>query len=129
MIAWAASRPDLDEISARFEDALKRADQFLADKPRDLQVRFLRAIALVDLGRRKEAADALHQAREHRLGHPRRQAHVLADASNPLLSAAVNQVNQIVTQHGPVQQMTVQVSGFSRTHNVKFTPNLTNWIQ
>lgn len=35
MVVWAASRPDLDETSARFEDALKRAD-----------VRFFRAGSL-----------------------------------------------------------------------------------
>jgi Flp pilus assembly protein TadD len=47
--------------AGKSEDALKRADKFLADKPRDLQVRFLRAVTLVDLGRKQEAADALTQ--------------------------------------------------------------------
>ena len=61
-----APRSEAAEIAAlvqagKSEDALKRADKFLADKPRDLQVRFLRAVALVDLGRRKEATDALRQ--------------------------------------------------------------------
>ena len=59
-----APRSEAAEISAlvqagKSEDAVKRADKFLADKPRDLQVRFLRAVALVDLGRKPDAIDAL----------------------------------------------------------------------
>jgi tetratricopeptide (TPR) repeat protein len=59
-----APRSEAAEISAlvqagKSEDAVKRADKFLADKPRDLQVRFLRAVALVDLGRKQDAIDAL----------------------------------------------------------------------
>jgi Flp pilus assembly protein TadD len=45
--------------SGKSEEALKRADEFLVDKPRDLQVRFLRAVTLIDLGRRQDASDAL----------------------------------------------------------------------
>jgi Flp pilus assembly protein TadD len=56
----AAEIADLMQ-AGKSEDALKRADKFLADKPRDLQVRFLRAVTLVDLGRKQEAADALMQ--------------------------------------------------------------------
>jgi Flp pilus assembly protein TadD len=54
----AAEIADLMQ-AGKSEEALKRADKFLADKPRDLQVRFLRAITLIDLGRREEATDAL----------------------------------------------------------------------
>lgn len=59
-----APRSEAAEISTlvqagKSEDAVKRADKFLADKPRDLQVRFLRAVALVDLGRKQDAIDAL----------------------------------------------------------------------
>jgi Flp pilus assembly protein TadD len=45
--------------AGKSEEALKRADEFLVDKPRDLQVRFLRAVTLIDLGRRQDASDAL----------------------------------------------------------------------
>jgi Flp pilus assembly protein TadD len=54
----AAEIADLMQ-AGKSEEALKRADKFLADKPRDLQVRFLRAVTLVDLGRKPEAVDAL----------------------------------------------------------------------
>jgi len=45
--------------AGKSEQALERADSFLNERPRDLQVRFLRAVTLVDLGRRQEAIDAL----------------------------------------------------------------------
>jgi Flp pilus assembly protein TadD len=56
----AAEIADLMQ-AGKSEQALKRADAFLADKPRDLQVRFLRAVTLIDVGRRQEASDALVQ--------------------------------------------------------------------
>lgn len=39
--------------------ALKIADEFLVDHPRDAQVRFLRAVVLGDLNRQEDAAAAL----------------------------------------------------------------------
>lgn len=54
----AAEIADLVQ-AGKSEEALKREDKFLADKPRDLQVRFLRAVTLVDMGRRQDAIDAL----------------------------------------------------------------------
>jgi Flp pilus assembly protein TadD len=54
----AAEIADLMQ-AGKSEEALKREDKFLADKPRDLQVRFLRAVTLIDLKQRDEAADAL----------------------------------------------------------------------
>jgi Flp pilus assembly protein TadD len=45
--------------AGKSEAALQRADAFLGTRPRDLQVRFLRAVTLVDLDRRQEASDAL----------------------------------------------------------------------
>jgi len=41
------------------EDALKRADTFLVTRPRDVQVRFLRGVILVDLGRQQEAEQVM----------------------------------------------------------------------
>jgi Flp pilus assembly protein TadD len=45
--------------AGKSDQALQRADAFLSARPRDLQVRFLRAVTLIDLGRRPEAIDAL----------------------------------------------------------------------
>jgi predicted Zn-dependent protease len=45
--------------AGKSEAALQRADAFLGTRPRDVQVRFLRAVTLVDLDRRQEASDAL----------------------------------------------------------------------
>lgn len=44
--------------------ALKRADAFLEARPRDLQVRFLRAIVLIDEGRSEEATPVLERLTE-----------------------------------------------------------------
>jgi Flp pilus assembly protein TadD len=59
-----APRSEAAEIAdlvraGKSEAALKRADAYLSTHPRDLQVRFLRAVTLIDLGRRQEATDAL----------------------------------------------------------------------
>jgi Flp pilus assembly protein TadD len=61
-----APRSEAAEIAdlmraGKSEDALKRADAFLSARPRDLQVRFLRAVVLIDLGRRPEAVQVLEQ--------------------------------------------------------------------
>ncbi len=59
-----APRSEAAEIAdlmraGKSDEALKRADAFLSARPRDVQVRFLRAVILIDLGRRPEATDAL----------------------------------------------------------------------
>jgi Flp pilus assembly protein TadD len=45
--------------AGKSEAALGRADAYLTAHARDLQVRFLRAVVLVDLGRQPEATDVL----------------------------------------------------------------------
>jgi Flp pilus assembly protein TadD len=89
-----APRSEAAEIAAlvqagKSEDAVKRADKYLADKPRDLQVRFLRAVALVDLGRKKEATDALMQLTQDfpELPEPYNNLAVLAAADGGLEKA------------------------------------------
>jgi predicted Zn-dependent protease len=81
----AAEIADLMQ-AGKSEEALKRADRFLADKPRDLQVRFLRAVTLVDLGRRQEAMDALSQLTQDfpELPEPYNNLAVLAAAQGGL---------------------------------------------
>jgi len=59
-----APRSEAAEIAdlmraGKSDEALKRADAFLSARPRDVQVRFLRAVILIDLSRRPEATDAL----------------------------------------------------------------------
>jgi Flp pilus assembly protein TadD len=61
-----APRSEAAEIAdlmraGKSEEALKRADAFLVTRARDLQVRFLRAVVLIDLGRRPEARQMLEQ--------------------------------------------------------------------
>jgi Flp pilus assembly protein TadD len=75
--------------AGKSEEALKRAEKFLGDKPRDLQVRFLRAVILVDLGRRQEAADALTQLTQDfpELPEPYNNLAVLAAAQGGLEQA------------------------------------------
>jgi tetratricopeptide (TPR) repeat protein len=64
-----APRSEAAEIASlvragKNDAALKRADAFLADKPHDAQVRFLRAVILSDLGRREDAAAAFESLTE-----------------------------------------------------------------
>jgi predicted Zn-dependent protease len=89
-----APRSEAAEIAelmqaGKSEQALKRADAFLADKPRDLQVRFLRAVTLIDLGRRPEASDALLQLTQDfpELPEPYNNLAVLAAAQGTLSKA------------------------------------------
>jgi Flp pilus assembly protein TadD len=89
-----APRSEAAEIAAlvqagKSDEAVKRADKFLADKPRDLQVRFLRAVALVDLGHKKEATDALIQLTQDfpELPEPYNNLAVLAAADGGLEKA------------------------------------------
>lgn len=61
-----APRSEAAEIAdlmraGKSEKALERADAFLQTHERDLQVRFLRAIVLVDLGRAAEATEVLER--------------------------------------------------------------------
>lgn len=58
--ARAALGEELNEVTrlhhaGQSEAALKRADDYLAGKPKDAQMRFLKAVVLSDLGRRDEA--------------------------------------------------------------------------
>ncbi|MDQ2733797.1 MAG: tetratricopeptide repeat protein [Pseudomonadota bacterium] len=43
------------------EAALQRADKYLATKPKDAQMRFLKSVVLADTGRRREATALLEQ--------------------------------------------------------------------
>jgi len=45
----------------QYTEALARADQYLAAKPRDPQMRFLRGVVLADMGKRAEAIEAYTQ--------------------------------------------------------------------
>ncbi len=67
--SWPVASALADELSevnrlhhaGQSADALKRADTFLATKPKDAQMRFLKAILLTDLRRRDEAITLLVQ--------------------------------------------------------------------
>ena len=89
-----APRTEAAEIAdlvraGKSEEALKRAEKFLAEKPRDLQVRFLRAVTLIDLGRRQEATEALTQLTQDfpELPEPYNNLAVLAAAQGALEQA------------------------------------------
>ena len=62
----AALADELNEVTrlhhaGQSDAALKRADAYLADKPKDAQMRFLKAVVLSDLGRRDEAIGILER--------------------------------------------------------------------
>jgi hypothetical protein len=59
--ALAALAEELSEVTrlhhaGQSQAALERADRFLAGKPKDAQMRFLKSVVLADSGRRSEAA-------------------------------------------------------------------------
>jgi Flp pilus assembly protein TadD len=60
---------ELDDVAKLRRDgqpgvALERADRFIADHPRDAQMRFLRAVILADMGRAADATQALERLTE-----------------------------------------------------------------
>ena len=64
--AFAALAEELGEVTrlhhaGQSQAALERADKYLAAKPRDAQMRFLKAVVLADTGRRAEAVALLQQ--------------------------------------------------------------------
>ena len=64
--AFAALAEELSEVTrlhhaGQSQAALERADKYLATKPKDAQMRFLKAVVLADTGRRSEAVTLLQQ--------------------------------------------------------------------
>ena len=56
-LAWADDYTDVGTLirSGKLEEALARADQYLAGKPRDPQMRFLKGVAQTEAGRTADA--------------------------------------------------------------------------
>jgi tetratricopeptide (TPR) repeat protein len=64
--ALAALAEELSEVTrlhhaGQSDAALQRADKYLASKPKDAQMRFLKAVVLADTGRRADALAVLQQ--------------------------------------------------------------------
>jgi Flp pilus assembly protein TadD len=64
--AFAALAQELSEVTrlhhaGQSQAALERADKYLATKPKDAQMRFLKAVVLADTGRQSEATALLQQ--------------------------------------------------------------------
>ena len=64
--ALGALAEELSEVTrlhhaGQTQAALERADRFLAGKPKDAQMRFLKSVVLADVGRRAEASTLLQQ--------------------------------------------------------------------
>ncbi|MBU2410982.1 MAG: tetratricopeptide repeat protein, partial [Gammaproteobacteria bacterium] len=58
--AYADDYADVNALvrQGKLDDALSKADAFIAAKPRDPQMRFLRGVVLTDQGRQAEAVAA-----------------------------------------------------------------------
>ncbi|QZA82195.1 tetratricopeptide repeat protein [Deefgea piscis] len=65
-MAYAGEAEDLQQLlrARQFAQAVERADKFLAKTPKDAQVRFLRAIALTEMGRNEDAIKAFNKLSE-----------------------------------------------------------------
>lgn len=65
-VSWADDISDVQKLmsTGKTADALQRADQFLASKPRDPMMRFLRGLSLSQLGRTPEAITAFTKLTE-----------------------------------------------------------------
>lgn len=64
--AHASDYTDIAQLlkNGKSEQALQRADAYLAGNPRDPQIRFLKAVALTNLNRTEDAVAALRQLTE-----------------------------------------------------------------
>ena len=65
----AATADELDDVAKLRRDnqpaaALERADRYIAEHPRDAQMRFMRAVILADMGRTEDATQALERLTE-----------------------------------------------------------------
>jgi len=65
----AATADELDDVAKLRRDnqpvaALDRADRYIAEHPRDAQMRFMRAVILADMGRTADATQALERLTE-----------------------------------------------------------------
>ena len=63
---FAALADELSEVTrlhhaGQSQAAIERADRYLAGKPKDAQMRFLKSVVLADSGKRAEAAELLNQ--------------------------------------------------------------------
>jgi tetratricopeptide (TPR) repeat protein len=63
LAAFADDYTDVNRLvqAKQYTEALAKADQYLAAKPRDPQMRFLRGVILADMGQRTEALEAYTQ--------------------------------------------------------------------
>ena len=140
---WSPWSPDLVPVprseqaeiadlvqAGKGEEALKRADKFLADKPRDLQVRFLRAVALVDLGRKDEAVEALTKLTQDfpELPEPYNNLAVLAasqgklERAEQLLQQAVAAQPNYVTAYENLGDLYAAMAAAAFEHATKLDP-------
>ncbi|WP_028455742.1 nuclear transport factor 2 family protein [Chitinilyticum litopenaei] len=69
---FAGDAEDIQQLlkARQFPQALERADRALASNPKDLQLRFMRAIALTETGRIEDAIKAFTQIAEENPGLP-----------------------------------------------------------
>ena len=64
--AWADDYADVNQLlrSGKYSDALAKADQYLASKPRDPQMRFLKGVIQTEAGRPAEAISTFNKLTE-----------------------------------------------------------------
>lgn len=116
--------------SARFADALAKADQYLAGKPRDPQMRFLKGVVLSDSGKTDEALTTFVKLTEDfpELPEPYNNMAVIYAAQNQFdkarvaLEMAVRTNPGYATAHENLGDVYVRLAGQSYARSQQLDP-------
>jgi len=120
--------------SGRSADALARADQYLATRPRDPQMQFLRAQALASTGRTADAIAAYQQLTQEypELAEPHNNLAVLYASQNQLeparaaLEAAIRNNPTYATAHENLGDILLRLAVQSWSRARQLDPGLTS---
>jgi tetratricopeptide (TPR) repeat protein len=120
--------------NGRTADALARADQYLATRPRDPQMQFLRAQALANAGRTADAIAAYRQLTQEypELAEPHNNLAALYAIQNQLeparaaLEAAIRNNPTYATAHENLGDILLRLAAQSWTRARQLEPGLTS---
>jgi Flp pilus assembly protein TadD len=137
--ALAALAEELSEVTrlqhaGQADAALERADKYLAGKPKDAQMRFLKAVVLADIGRRPEAIALLQQLVEEfpELPEPHNNLAAMYAASGDYGQARAELEESLrlnpsyATAHENLGDVFVMLAGQSYSRALKLEPSNTS---
>jgi Flp pilus assembly protein TadD len=130
MAAWADDYGDVNQLmkSGKLNEALAKADQYLAAKPRDPQMRFLKGVIQAESGNKAEAIATYTQLTQDypELPEPYNNLAVLYAAQNEFdkariaLEAAVRANPNYATAHENLGDVYARLAGQSYARALQF---------